>query len=78
LTAHDRVGLEELPITQEFLSQMLGVRRPSVTLAASALQRAGLIRYQRRNVAILNREGLEKVACECYAVTRSELERPLH
>ena len=78
LTAHDRVGLEELPITQEFLSQMLGVRRPSVTLAASALQRAGLIRYQRRNVAIVNREGLEKVACECYAATRSELERPLH
>ena len=59
LLTHDRVGDRELPVTQEFLAQMLGVRRASVTVAAGALQNAGLISYARGRVTILDREGLE-------------------
>jgi Mn-dependent DtxR family transcriptional regulator len=71
------VGDREFPLTQEFLAQMLGVRRASVSVAAGALQNAGLISYSRGRVAILDREGLENAACECYATIRSELERLL-
>lgn len=77
LLTHDRVGNREFPLTQEFLAQMLGVRRASVSVAAGALQDAGLIRYSRGRVTILDREGLENAACECYGVIRSELERLL-
>jgi CRP-like cAMP-binding protein len=63
-----RSGCEDLPFTQEFLAAMLGVGRPSVTLAAGALQKAGLIRYSRGFVTILDRRGLEAAACECYRV----------
>lgn len=77
LMTHDRMGGDEVPLTQEFLSYMLGVQRPSVTLAAGALQKAGLIRYTRGRITVLNREGMEAAACECYRVVRSELDRLL-
>ena len=73
LMSHDRVGRDEFPITQEFLGQMLGARRATVTLSAGLLQRAGLIRYHRGHVEILDRDGLEATSCECYRVIRDEL-----
>jgi CRP-like cAMP-binding protein len=77
LLTHDRMGDRDFPLTQESLAQMLGVRRASVTVAASALQDAGFIRYSRGRVAILDREGLENAACECYRIIRSEFDRLL-
>jgi CRP-like cAMP-binding protein len=65
LMSHDRVGADTFPITHEFLGQMLGSRRATVTLSAGILQAAGLIRYHRGMVTILDRSGLESVACEC-------------
>ena len=71
LEAQDRVGgLENLPLTQEFLSVMLGVRRTTVTTYAGKLQDEGLIRYRRGNIKILDRAGLEHRACECYATAQ--------
>jgi Mn-dependent DtxR family transcriptional regulator len=64
----DRVQDDEFHITQEFLAEMLGSRRTTVTMAAGALQRIGLIEYQRGHVHILDRERLEGAACECYPV----------
>ena len=75
LMSHDRVGSDQFMITQEFLGQMLGARRSTVSVSAGILQRAGLIRYVRGNVTIVDRAGLEAVSCECYSVIRSELER---
>lgn len=75
LMSHDRVGRDQFAITHEFLGQMLGSRRATVTLSAGVLQAAGLIRYRRGLVVILDRQGLEDVACECYAVVRRGLER---
>ncbi len=75
LMSHDRVGTETFPITHEFLGQMLGSRRATVTLSAGILQAAGLIRYHRGRVTIVDREGLEAVACECYAVIKAALDR---
>jgi hypothetical protein len=72
--SHDRIGKQQFIITQEFLGQMLGARRATVTLAAGILQRAGLIRYQRGHIEIVDRDGLEDVSCECYRVIRTELE----
>jgi CRP-like cAMP-binding protein len=66
LMAHDRVGDNLLRLTQEFLSQMLGVRRASVAVAASALQAAGFISYSRGQIVVRNRAGLETASCECY------------
>jgi CRP-like cAMP-binding protein len=66
LMVNDRLRLNEFELTHEFLAQMLGTRRSSVTLAAGVLQRAGLLRYHRGRVQILNRKGLEDVACQCY------------
>jgi CRP-like cAMP-binding protein len=77
LMTHDRVGLDDMVLTQQFVSQMLGVRRPSVTVVAGALQKAGLIRYTRGKMTILNRKGLEAGACECYQIVRRESERLL-
>ncbi len=78
LTAHDRSGLaQSFPLTQEFLAEMLGVHRPSVTIAARTLQRAGLIRYSRGIIVITDREGLEEAACECYGVIRRALDEIL-
>ncbi len=75
LMSHDRVPGDDFSLTQEFLSQMLGVRRATVTTAASILQRAGYIRYRRGHIQIADREGLESASCECYRVIRSEYER---
>jgi CRP-like cAMP-binding protein len=77
LMTHDRVDGDGLRLTQRILSEMLGVRRESVTVAAGALQRAGLIRYTRGRVTVLDRAGLEAVACECHRVVRAEFDRLL-
>jgi CRP-like cAMP-binding protein len=74
LMAHDRVGADLLLLTQEFLGQMLGVRRGSVTLAASALQEAGFIAYSRGHINIRNRAGLESASCECYEAMERDWE----
>ncbi len=70
LMTHDRAGGNGFPMTQEFLSTMLGVRRPGVTLAMGALQRAGLVRAERGRVAVLDRPGLEAASCECHGIVR--------
>jgi CRP-like cAMP-binding protein len=66
LMSQDRIGSQVVPLTQEFLAHMLGTRRSSVTVAAGTLQKAGLITYVRGSVNIVNRDGLEDAACECY------------
>ena len=68
LMSQDRIGGEIVPLTQEFLSHMLGTRRASVTVAAGILQKAGLIKYSRGAVTVVNRSKLEDAACECYAI----------
>jgi CRP-like cAMP-binding protein len=75
LMAHDRSEGDGFPMTHEFLSMMLGVRRAGVTVAAGALQRAGLIRYERGRMTVTDRPGLEAGACECYCVGSKEYER---
>jgi CRP-like cAMP-binding protein len=75
LTCHDRVQSDRMPLTHEFLGQMLGAPRTTVTLAAGMLHEAGLIDYTRGHVTIKNREGLEHVACECYGTVRNEFRR---
>jgi CRP-like cAMP-binding protein len=75
LMSHDRVSGDEFSLTQEFLAEMLGVRRASVTQVAGILKRRGLIDYRRGMIRIVGRKGLEKAACECYRVIRSEHER---
>ncbi|HEY4441133.1 MAG TPA: Crp/Fnr family transcriptional regulator [Candidatus Elarobacter sp.] len=67
LMTHDRVGRDEFSLTHEALATMLGVRRAGVSIAAAALQQAGYIRYARGRVSVLDRPGLQSVACECYA-----------
>jgi CRP-like cAMP-binding protein len=75
LSVADRVGREEFPLTHEFMAQMLGVRRATVTETAGTLQRADLIRYRRGTITIRNRAGLERAACECYRIVRDEFDR---
>jgi CRP-like cAMP-binding protein len=75
LECHDRAGADRFELTQEFLSDMLGVRRASVTVAARTLQRGGLIEYRRGGVTIIDREGLEEASCECYQVIKNEYQR---
>jgi hypothetical protein len=75
LTRLDRLGGMQLVTTHESIASMLGVRREGVTAAALKLQRAGLITYARGHITVLDREGLERTACECYAVVRRELDR---
>ncbi len=75
LMVSDRIGDSELRLTQEFLSQMLGARRSTVTLVAGTLQRSGLIEYSRGHVQILDRAKLESAACECYRITQDALNR---
>jgi CRP-like cAMP-binding protein len=70
LRCHDLVG-SEIPLTQEFLAEMLGVRRTSVTIVAMFLQRAGLIAYRRGHVRLLDLDGLQASTCECYAAIRA-------
>jgi CRP-like cAMP-binding protein len=76
LMTHDRVGeADEFPLTQAYLAIMLGVRRAGVTVAAGALQTAGLITYHRGGIRIVDRVGLEAAACECYGVVRRTFDR---
>jgi CRP-like cAMP-binding protein len=77
LMTHDRMQSNEFLLTQEFLAMMLGVQRTGVTAAAGALQRAGLIRYRRGIVTILDRRGLKQRSCECYGVSKKEFDRLL-
>jgi CRP-like cAMP-binding protein len=77
LMTHDRMPSDTFLLTHEFLAMMLGVRRAGVSVAAGALQRAGLIRCHRGRITILDRKGLEERACECYAVTKVEFDRLL-
>lgn len=75
LMTQDRVGADHFRLTQEFLAQMLGVRRPSVTVAANILQKAGLITYSRGLIVVTNRKGLEAASCNCYRVINHEFQR---
>lgn len=75
LRIRDRAQQDELPLTQEFLSQMIGVQRASVSIAASAMQNAGLIHYRRGRIQITDVPGLEATACECYASLRGQFRR---
>ena len=78
LMTKDRLGAEEFPLTQEFLSSMLGVRREGVSKAAGALQAGKLIRYSRGIITILNRRGLEAKSCPCYAIIKAETDAYLN
>ena len=73
LRCHDRVSGDSLPMTQEFLSYMLGAQRTTVTEVARRLQFAGLIRYSRGKIEIIDRAGLERASCECYGVVQDRL-----
>jgi CRP-like cAMP-binding protein len=77
LTSADRMESESLHLTQEFLAQMLGVQRSTVTVAAGELQRAGMIGYSRGKINILARPALTKVACECYDIVTASYQRIL-
>jgi len=72
LMSHDRIGGDVMPITQEFLGQMLGTRRASVSVAASILQKAGMITYTRGNVTIVNKSKLADAACDCYQIIKEQ------
>jgi CRP-like cAMP-binding protein len=73
LMCQDRVSQNPLPLTQDFLAQMLGTRRAGVSVAAGILQHAGVIKYSRGRISILDRRGLEKVCCPCYAAIQKQL-----
>jgi len=73
LMAHDRVEQHDVPLTHEFLSMMLGVRRPGVTVALNKLESSGVIHANRGHILICNRRGLERIAGPCYGVPESEL-----
>jgi CRP-like cAMP-binding protein len=75
LTARDQIDSNTIPLTQEFLGQMLGCQRTTVTLVAHTLQAAGIIQYRRGKVQILNADALQEAACECYAQSKQRLER---
>jgi CRP-like cAMP-binding protein len=77
LQTHDRVGADQFLLPQEFLAQMLGVRRARVSAAAGLLREAGLIRYARGRMTILDRKGLESASCGCYRVIKREFDRLL-
>jgi CRP-like cAMP-binding protein len=77
LLSLDRLQGDELVVTQQLIANMLGVRREGITMCARSLQRAGLIRYARGRICVLDRKGLEKRSCECYAVVKGEYDRLL-
>jgi CRP-like cAMP-binding protein len=77
LMTHDRVRSDRFPLTHELLAQMLGVRRASITVAASKLQKAGLIRYVHGKIDILDRARLEAASCSCYRTVKKEYDRLL-
>lgn len=74
LTTHDRVGRDQFELTQEFLAQMLGLRRPTVSEVARRLQSSGLIDYRRGLMQVLDRPGLEAATCQCYFTVRAEFD----
>ena len=75
LMAHDRAGTDSFRLTQEFLADLLGIHRPSVTVVARTLQAAGLISYTRGLITITDRKGLEEATCECYNMVRQVLQQ---
>src|SRR5687768_30879 len=75
LMAHDRVGADRFTLTQEFLGQMLGAQRPTVSITARGLQELGLIRYSRGVITVTDRAGLESAACTCYDVMEDDYAR---
>jgi CRP-like cAMP-binding protein len=75
LMTHDRVEADTFPMTHEFLADMLGVRRPSVSIAMSILSKAGYTRYRRGKVVIIDRDGLEEATCECYRVLADQFDK---
>ncbi|MFL5577595.1 MAG: Crp/Fnr family transcriptional regulator [Gemmatimonadaceae bacterium] len=78
LMTHDRMGAtEQFLLTQEVLAEMLGVRRAGVTVAAGMLQKAGLIKYSRGRITVLDRAGLEAASCECYPIVKAHFDRLL-
>jgi len=77
LYMRDLAGSDDLSLTQEFLAQMLGVRRPSVSLIANTLQKKGWIKYRRGRMRLLDLKGLQKGACECYGTVKAHYERLL-
>ncbi len=77
LYMRDLAGSDDLMLTQEFLAQMLGVRRPSVSLVANTLQKKGLIKYSRGRMQLLGLKGLQKSACECYRTVKAHYQRML-
>jgi CRP-like cAMP-binding protein len=77
LLSLDRLHSNELRMTQELIANMLGVRREGVTAAAGELQRAGVIRYSRGKITVLDRTKLEQLSCECYSVVKKETDRLL-
>lgn len=77
LMCQDRMGSDQFPLTQEFLAQMLGVRRAGVSEIASVIQKAGLIQYNRGKITVLNQQRLEASSCECYAVIKQQFDRLL-
>jgi CRP-like cAMP-binding protein len=77
LFMRDLAGNDDLMLTQEFLAQMLSVRRPSVSIVASPLQKAGLIKYSRGRMRLLDVKGLQKRACECYGTVKAHYQRLL-
>jgi CRP-like cAMP-binding protein len=77
LRCHDLLGSDDIPLTQEFLGEMLGVRRTSVTVVAGALQQAGFIRYRRGHIQVIDREALQESACECYETIKKQGQRLL-
>jgi CRP-like cAMP-binding protein len=77
LLSLDRLPSNRLTMTQELIANMLGVRREGVTEAAGKLQKSGVIRYRRGHITVLDRPGLEKMSCECYAVVKKETDRLL-
>jgi CRP-like cAMP-binding protein len=77
LLSLDRLASNELSMTQELIANMLGVRREGVTEAAGKLQDAGLIRYRRGQISVVDRPGLEARVCECYQVVKTEFDRLL-
>jgi hypothetical protein len=78
LRSHDLLGGDTLPLTQEFLGQMLGVRRTSISLVANTLQKAGLIKYVRGRIQITDLKGLKNAACKCYGAVKAQTDRLLN
>ena len=77
LMSHDRMRREDFSLTQEYLAAMLGVHRPSVSVAAGILQRAGIIDYKRGSIRVLDRQSLEDASCECYGIVQKHFDRTL-